>query len=173
MNSTIDYFSLFGMPVSFDLDLTLLGAQYRKIQAEVHPDRFVNATPAERLQSMQFATIANEAYQTLKNPTSRARYLLKQQGVATLDDSNTAMPSDFLMLQMEWREALEEAVSNRNVAAIESLLVTIRKTKIELQSGLGKQIETAPAQAALSVRKLSFIDKISTDIEQQLDTLLQ
>lgn len=160
------------MPVSFDLDLALLGAQYRKIQAEVHPDRFVNATLAERLQSMQFATLANEAYQTLKSPTSRARYLLQQQGVATLDDRNTAMPADFLMMQMEWREALEDAVSNRNAAALESLLATIRKTTIELQSRLGALIESAPTQAALSVRKLSFIDKISADIEQQLDTLL-
>lgn len=84
-----NYFTLFQLPQQFELDITVLDAQYRKLQAEVHPDKFVNASPAERMQSMQMATQVNEAYQVLKQPTSRARYLLQLQGIATDEENNT------------------------------------------------------------------------------------
>jgi molecular chaperone HscB len=92
-----NHFALLGLPVQFEIDMDVLQSNYRKIQSEVHPDKFVTASPAERLQSMQSATLANEAFQTLKHPTSRARYLLQLQGIETLEDSNTAMPADFLV----------------------------------------------------------------------------
>jgi len=103
------HFALFGLPARYAIDPEQLSRNYRQLQSEVHPDRFAAATPAERMRSMQWATHINEAYQTLKSPVARARYLLHLQGVDTQEDTNTAMPMDFLMQQMEWREAIEEA----------------------------------------------------------------
>ena len=109
MDFRADHFSLFGLNRAFRLDLSDLDSRYRDIQAQVHPDRFVNAGDAERRLSMQWATHANEAYQTLKKPLERAKYLLHLAGHDIQAESNTAMPADFLIEQMEWREAVMEA----------------------------------------------------------------
>ncbi|MDX9951475.1 MAG: Fe-S protein assembly co-chaperone HscB [Methylophilaceae bacterium] len=172
-HTTHNHFQLFDLPVQFDLDLDQLNQRYRKVQSEVHPDRFAAASAAERLKSMQLATLTNEAYQTLKQPTARARYLLQLQGIDTQEESNTAMPTDFLMLQMEWREALEEAVDNSDIAALDKLLLEMRKTARQLEQTLQQQLdhERALQQAAGTVRKLSFIDKAQADVEQAIARL--
>jgi molecular chaperone HscB len=164
---TQNYFSLFHLPENFSVDLVALDANYRKLQAEVHPDKFVTATPAERLKSMQTATLANEAYQTLKNPTARARYMLESQGFAVLEESNTAMPADFLMLQMEWREAIEDAKFAKDISALDAQLATMQTMAKSLQEKLSASLSnknTFP-EAAQIVRKLSFIDKVSSDVK--------
>lgn len=172
-HTTHNHFQLFDLPVQFDLDLDQLNQRYRKVQSAVHPDRFAAASAAERLKSMQLATLANEAYQTLKQPTARARYLLQLQGIDTQEESNTAMPTDFLMLQMEWREALEEAVDNSDIAALDKLLLEMRKTARQLEQTLQQQLDhdRALEQAAGTVRKLSFIDKAQADVEQAIARL--
>ena len=166
-----DFFSLFQLPAQFDIDLSVLDANYRKLQAEVHPDKFVNATPAERMQSMQMATLANEAYQTLRQPTDRARYLLQLQGVATDEEHNTSMPADFLMTQMEWREAMDDAKADKDIAALDRLLNEMRTQGKQLQLQMAQALARDPAAAALLVRKLRFIDKVSEDVNQLIAQL--
>ena len=166
-----NYFALFQLPQQFELDTAQLDSQYRKLQAEVHPDKFVNASPAERMQSMQMATLANEAYQTLKHPTSRARYLLQLQGIATDEENNTAMPADFLMAHMEWREAMDDARFSKDIPALDALLKDMRTQAKALQVQVADEIESAPTQAALTVRKLRFIDKVSEDVNQLIAQL--
>jgi molecular chaperone HscB len=167
-----NYFALFHLPQAFEVDLSLLDQQYRKIQSEIHPDRYTNASSNELMRSMQLATYANEAYRSLKDSTARARYLLQLEGVETLEESNTAMPTDFLMLQMEWREAIDDALQNKNISALDDLLITIK----EISKSLSQQLSQAFKQkdyvtAAESVRKLSFIDKITGDIHRNIETL--
>src|SRR5258708_21445700 len=95
-----DHFELLGLPVRFAVDAALLERGYRGLQSQVHPDRFATATEAERRVAMQWATRANEAYRTLRDPLERARYLLHLRGYDTEEESNTAMPADFLLPQM-------------------------------------------------------------------------
>lgn len=166
-----NYFALFQLPEQFEIDLGLLDVNYRKLQGEVHPDKFVNASPAERMQSMQLATLANEAYQTLKQPTDRARYLLQLQGIETGEEVNTAMPADFLMAQMEWREAMDEAKAGKDIAALDRLLADMRAQAKVLQQQLPASIRNHPTEAALTVRKLRFIDKVSEDVNQLIAQL--
>lgn len=166
-----NHFALLGLPVQFEIDTDTLQSNYRKIQSEVHPDKFVTASPAERLQSMQSATLANEAFQTLKHPTSRARYLLQLQGIETLEDSNTAMPADFLMMQMEWREAIEDAQLAKDITALEHLLSTMKNEAKAMQTVLADVIVNDPNTAAQIVRKLSFIDKVSADVQHIISRL--
>jgi molecular chaperone HscB len=166
-----NHFALLGLPVQFEIDMDVLQSNYRKIQSEVHPDKFVTASPAERLQSMQSATLANEAFQTLKHPTSRARYLLQLQGIETLEDSNTAMPADFLMMQMEWREAMEDAQLSKDIPALEHLFGTMKSEAKAMQADLVDIIVSDPNTAAQIVRKLSFIDKVSADVQQIISRL--
>jgi molecular chaperone HscB len=167
-----NYFELLGLPTQFEVDLALLDKHYRQLQSEVHPDRFVTASANDRMHSMQVATQANEAYQTLKNSTARARYLLQLKDIETLEESNTAMPADFLMLQMEWREAIDDAINAKEISALDALLAEIRQMAKSLTQDLSNQFnDQAYDRASESVRKLSFIDKITTDIHRAIEQL--
>lgn len=165
-----NHFELFSLPVQFAINLDMLDQNYRRLQSEVHPDRFAAAPAADRLRSIQLAAQANEAYRTLKDPTARARYLLQINGIDSHHENNTAMPAEFLMLQMEWRELIEEASADHDIPALEKLLkktqLEARNLQEELRTSLDedKQLE----QAAEAVRKLSFIDKVRGDIEQTI-----
>ncbi len=167
------YFELFGLTPQFNLDLAKLETNYRSIQSASHPDRFVTASPAEKLRSMQTATLANEAYQALKNPASRAQYLLALQGVDAIAETNTAMPADFLMQQMEWREAIDDAKQARNIDALDALLMEMQLEARVLQADLTDLIDEKNnlALATDATRKLIFIDKVCADIRKIIEQL--
>lgn len=168
----MNYFELFKLPQTFGLDVATLESNYRKIQSESHPDRFVTASSAEKLASMRTATTANEAYQTLKSPGLRAAYLLSLQGVVAIDEKNNQMPADFLMQQMEWREAIEDAENAHNVSALESLLTEIDSAGKNLQENLKSQfINSQLDEATESTRKLIFMDKVRADIHKSIEKL--
>src|SRR5437879_11229821 len=112
MNLNQNHFELFGLPARFAVAAAALEARYRELQREVHPDRFAAAPESERRASMQLATRVNEAYQTLKSPLRRAVYILRLRGVDPQFETNTAMPSEFLMEQMSWRERIEGGSEN-------------------------------------------------------------
>lgn len=172
-NATQSYFELFGLQSAFNIDLATLENHYRKIQSESHPDRFVNATSAEKLKSMQMATLANEAYQTLKKPASRAKYLLGLQGIEAISETNTAMPADFLMQQMEWRETLEDAKAAKDIAAIDNLLNEIQQETKSLNITLVALIDEKQdyGSATDATRKLIFIDKVCADINKVIEQI--
>ncbi len=165
MDFAQDHFALFGLPVAFDLDAERLERAYRDIQAQIHPDRFAHAGEAEQRLSMQWATRVNEAYQTLRKPFERARYLLQLHGVDALDPMDTSMPADFLMRQMEWREALADA--GGDAGALTRLEDELRAHAAELRVELGLQIDQRRdwAAAAATLRKLRFMDKLLEEIE--------
>ena len=104
-----DFFALFGLEPVFAINMERLEQAYLDIQGRVHPDRFAHLPDLEKRLSMQWATHANEAFRTLKSPLARGHYLLEMRGVDPAFDTNTAMSAEFLMEQMEWREALGEA----------------------------------------------------------------
>lgn len=168
-----NHFELFGLQVGFAINLAMLDQNYRKLQSEVHPDRFAAASSAERVHSMQWATHVNEAYQTLKSPVTRARYLLQLHGIETLEETNTAMPAAFLMQQMEWREAIEDAINARNSDALDQLLRELRHAATALESELHESIDQQQdyAKAAEAVRKLRFLAKVRDEIEQAIESL--
>ena len=104
-----NYFELFQLPVSFDVDTDDLANRHRSIIARVHPDQFANKSAMEQRVALQWATFANEAFDTLKSPIARAQYLLKLNAPKLAqEDARVNLPHEFLMQQMQWREALEE-----------------------------------------------------------------
>ncbi len=168
-----DFFRLFNLPSRFQIDSTALEQGYLALQARVHPDKFAHLPESERRMAMQWATRANEGYQTLRSPLNRARYLLSLHGVDTQEDSNTAMPIDFLMQQMEWREALDETRQTKDIAALEELEQRVQHEARFLQQQLAIDIDDAHDYAAASgiVRKLKFLEKLAEEIGSAFDEL--
>jgi molecular chaperone HscB len=169
-----NHFELFQLPAAFTIDMGALDAAYRDVQGKVHPDRFVNATDAEKRVAMQWATRANEAYQTLKNPQKRAQYLCEQHGVDLKTESNTAMPMDFLMQQMEWREALGDAKAGKDMAALEALDGQVRAERKARMASIGQQLDGGDFEhAAQGVRALMFLEKFGEELQYAFDALEQ
>src|SRR3954471_5688260 len=127
-----NHFELLGLKPSYALDSSELESRYRELQGHVHPDRFAASPEAERRVAMQWAVQANEAYRTLRDPVGRARYLLSLKGFDTGEESNTAMPPDFLMQQMEWRESVAEAREARDGARLKALHAEIGGEREEM-----------------------------------------
>lgn len=175
MTFDASFFELFGLPERFALDSEALDRAYRALQGRVHPDRFADAGDAEKRVSMQWATQANEAYRTLKRPLTRAQYLLQRRGHALDAESNTAMPADFLIEQMEWREAVQEAREGRDHHELERLHQRLTQTLDERYSTLAALFDDghpgAAAEAAESVRKLMFLEKLVQEIDDALADL--
>jgi molecular chaperone HscB len=167
-----NHFELFDLPAKFDIDTTALDTAYRDVQGRVHPDRFVNAGDTEKRVAMQWATRANEAYQTLKNPLKRARYLVELHGVDLQTESNTSMPMDFLMQQMEWREALGDARAAKDAKALDDIDVQLKHERKARLAKIGRELDAAQyEQAAQDIRALMFIDKFGDEVHYAFEAL--
>jgi molecular chaperone HscB len=168
MNIDADYFTLLGLPRAFTLDRAALDAAWKGLQAQVHPDRFAAEGAAAQRVAMQWAVRVNEAHQRLKDPLKRAAYLCELAGAPVQSESNTAMPGDFLMQQMSWREALEDA---RDAAAVERLsgeVMAQRKARLARVTQL-LDVDKQAVLAAQEVRALMFIDRLLTEIDAKLE----
>ena len=168
-----DYFQMLGLAQSYRIDTAQLDRQYRALQAQVHPDKSAHLPDAEQRMAMQHATQVNEAYQTLRNPLRRARYLLSLHGVDTQEDNNTVMPPDFLMAQMERREAVAEARQAKDTAALDKLEAHMKRETRELEARLAVKIDAEKDYAAAAglARKLRFMEKLAEEIHAAYDAI--
>lgn len=172
-----NYFQLFGLPEQFGVAQDVLAERYRALQQTVHPDRFAAASDSERRQSMQQATRINEAYQVLKDPLSRARYLLELRGVAWDDERDTVVDPEFLMEQMERRETLAEVRGTGDPLAevgqlLDQVNADIEQISRDLAHVLAEGHEQSLPGALTSVRRLQFLYKFRHEAEE-LETQLE
>jgi molecular chaperone HscB len=167
-----NHFELFHLPQQFAVDLKALDQAYRDVQNQVHPDKFARSPDAEKRVAMQWATRANEAYQTLRSPMRRATYLCELHGVDLETESNTSMAPAFLMQQMEWREALDDARAAKDVNALAALdreLADTRRTQLDQ---IGAALDGQDFhQAALGVRQLMFLEKFGDEVAAAFDRM--
>lgn len=168
-----NHFELLGMAPAYQIDLTRLEQAYRDIQSQVHPDKFAHLNDVERRLSMQWSTQVNEAYQTLRQPLDRARYLLHLNGFELHEETNTAMSPAFLMQQMEWREAIGEARAARDIAELEHLSGKLRADVLAQQRQLADLLDSDGnfEKAAGVVRELKFMEKLREEINYALEAL--
>ncbi len=164
-------FQIFGVPEQFEQSLPELDAKWKALQREAHPDKFAaQGATAQRL-AMQWSVRINEAYQRLKDPLKRAAYLCELRGAPINAENNTAMPAAFLMQQIEWREAADDATSD---GQIETLLAEVSESKQSLLSQCGHALDEANAsqatydKASSLVRSLMFIEKFESELEDRL-----
>lgn len=163
-------FKLFGLPVRYALDRAELDERWKQLQRQVHPDRFAAQGAAAQRVAMQWSVRINEAYQRLKDPLKRAAYWCELQGVPVNAENNTAMPASFLMRQMEWREALDEA---DGADALDALLAEARDARQQALTTLTQLIdeEANPTAAVQQVRALMFVERFTDEVHQRLERL--
>ncbi|QCI71749.1 MULTISPECIES: co-chaperone HscB [Vibrio] len=170
----MNHFELFGLPLQFQLDGSLLSSQFRDLQRQFHPDKFATASERDRLLAVQKAAQINDAYQVLKNPVSRAEYLLVQHGEDIRGEQQTMQDPLFLMEQMELREELEDiADSSDPEDALFAFEGKVSKMYKQQLSAIQQELDSeAWLEAADRVRKLKFIAKLKNEIELVEDRLI-
>ena len=165
---SINFFTLLQLPEAFVIDLETLHQNYQSIQKNIHPDRFATFDDEAKLESIKKTAQVNDAYQTLKSPIRRAEYLLQLKGINIHDEKYTAVPQDFLMQQMEWREELETHKLDK--VALEKLAQNIQKNKNDMMNQLPSFFDDKNHlnDAIRVTRELNFIEKIEQHINDAL-----
>ncbi|MEO8545931.1 MAG: Fe-S protein assembly co-chaperone HscB [Burkholderiaceae bacterium] len=161
-------FELFAVPVRFSQDVAALDARWKELQREAHPDRFAAQGAAAQREAMQWSVRINEAYQRLKHPLKRAAYLCELAGAPVNAENNTAMPAGFLVEQMQWREALDDATSEHDIEQLLQQVAQVRQSALQRCEELLDVLHDA-VQAVGQVRSLMFIERFSSDVEDKLD----
>jgi molecular chaperone HscB len=164
------HFELFGLEPVFDLPQAELDDRFRRYQAAVHPDRHAGGSDTQRRLALQFAANGNEAYRILSDATSRGAYLCELHGAPIDAERNTAMPADFLMQQMAWREAIDEVRGLDGDVAASGLGARLGAERDLTLARLKDLIdgERDFPQAAMQVRRLMFYDKLQSELRQVL-----
>jgi molecular chaperone HscB len=172
LSASDDYFRFFGLDQQFQIDLPALDRAYLAVQREVHPDRHARGSDSEKRIAMQMAILSNTALQTLKNPITRGLYLCKLHGVDARLETNTAMPTAFLMKQMDWRESLDEYAED--LSSLEVLVEEVNQSKQETLTEVTQAIDGAKnyERAAELLRGLLFIDKFAIELDDAISALL-
>jgi molecular chaperone HscB len=165
-------FELFDVPVQFAQDSTVLDARWKELQREAHPDKFAARGAAAQRLAMQWSVRINEAYQRLKNPLKRAIYLCELHGAPIEAESNTAMPADFLVQQMQWREALDDADGLEDIEEIAAQATSSKREQLSKIEQLLDGARDFPA-AARQVRGLMFIERFAGEVDARIDALGQ
>lgn len=171
MNLQSDDFELFGLPRQFKQERAAIDANWKALQRQAHPDRFADQGAAAQRLAMQWSVRINEAYQRLKNPLQRAAYLCELSGAPVGAEDNTAMPAAFLMQQMEWREALDEA---SDAADFDGLEADVAQLQNQLLAECEQLLDSGQPQLAVQkVRALMFVARFAQGIERRRDQLGQ
>ena len=162
----VDYFAMFGLQPSFELDTQALAATYRELAKDMHPDRFTNASAAQQRQAVEQAAQLNDAFQTLKLPTQRALYLLRQQ--ADLPEETTIEDGEFLFQQMEWREQLETLQEQADIDALAPFVRELKQARNEIDTAFSSCLNDPQQRenAERLARRMQFLDKMFYEVRQ-------
>ncbi|WP_283121289.1 Fe-S protein assembly co-chaperone HscB [Neisseria subflava] len=159
------YFNLFQLEPSFNIDTEALEQTYRALAARFHPDKFASASAFEQKQAVMMSSTINDAYRTLKSPIDRAAYLLKSQNIDADAPEHTSFSPEFLMQQMEWRETLMDAQIEQNHDAIRALDQEIQEVQSSLFQDLQQAFEQQDYESAAQwVRHGRFLNKLRKEI---------
>lgn len=163
-------FELFGLAPRYAQERAALDARWKDLQRQVHPDKFADQGAAAQRVAMQWSVRINEAYQRLRDPLKRAAYLCELHDAPVNAENNTAMPASFLMQQMQWREALEDAQGAQELENIrQECADTKRETLQDIEHLLDDLRDYAGAVA--QVRALMFIERFMADVDARLDQI--
>jgi molecular chaperone HscB len=163
-------FELFGLATQFAQDRGAIDARWKELQREAHPDKFAAQGASAQRVAMQWSVRINEAYQRLKDPLKRAAYLCELNAAPINAENNTAMPTEFLMQQMAWREALDDADSAVELDALGAQVATARFDALQKCAQL-LDVQRDYARAVQQVRALMFIERFASDVETRLDRM--
>ncbi len=169
----MNYFTLFDLPESFDIDTAVLADKFQALQRQYHPDKFATSPEAERLKALQHAATINQGYQALRQPLSRAEYLLSLHGFDINNEQHTVRDTAFLMEQLELREELEGIEQQKNSDALVAYFGRLNDMEQQRSQQMRQLfVQQQWPEAADTVRKLRFLFRLRVEAEKLEEKLL-
>ena len=169
------YFDLFAIPVRYELERATIQGRYLELQRIVHPDRFADFGERGQRLAMQYAAFVNQAFDTLCSPLKRALYLLELSGHPVDLEKNTVVDGSFLMEQIALREQLSLVHDSTEPEAVaEALRTHAQQLMDRLQADFSRfwgSGEDSYTQAADCARKMHFVDRLLTEVEQTIEDI--
>jgi molecular chaperone HscB len=169
-----DPFEQFDLPVTFELDRDQLDARFRRLQAELHPDRFVRQGDQARRMAAALAADVNEAYAVLGDDYRRAIHLLERTGVTFDPERDTTQNIEFIEAQIEWRERLDEAGSSRDAAALNVVGADLEDARARARAEVSRALadpDAPSADAKDRVLELRFFDRLLEELKRTRQNL--
>ncbi|MBW4015313.1 Fe-S protein assembly co-chaperone HscB [Moraxella osloensis] len=196
----VNYFELMNVPQHYQIDIAKLQQTLRQLQSKFHPDNNLDGSVAEQnlslsanadgflresiaklsaLKPEQASAIINEAYNTLKNPDSRASHLLALKGISQ-SINQPIRDLDFLDDAMSFRIDLDDADSQSITLLSKKLSEWLDNYQLAFDEIYQKIDNSAEANAdALTkqaidiIQKLQFLVKLQADVAKTTDELAQ
>jgi molecular chaperone HscB len=169
----MDYFTLFGLPAQYTVDIPALTVRFQDLQRQYHPDKFASVTQSEQLAAVSQSATINQAWQTLRNPLTRAEYLLSLHGFDLASEQHTVRDTAFLMEQLELREELDEIDQAKDETRLARFIKRVKEMFDTRHQQMVEQLNNETWDvAADTVRKLRFLDKLRSSAEQLEEKLL-
>jgi len=166
-----NYFEILKCPVHFDVDMNYLEKNYWSLQKQLHPDKYSTKQKIEQELSAQNSSHVNHAYQILKDPVERVKYLLSLYGVTALEEDGQSRDVEpaFLVEVMETREALEDA------STLEEARMILEENCFKIECCL-KNIKALfdakeLAKIAQEAIRLQYFTRINDEANKRLDKL--
>ena len=163
-----DYFELFSLPARYGVDLQDLERRYKLLMGEIHPDRFQGDSERAKRLAVQYSGLVNEAYDTLRDPLKRGSYMVGKHGFDPFDELNTEMPGDFLMSQLELREAIDEA--GDDTAKLKERRDEVAEQLARYREQVGRLLDDSGqwAEASQKLREMSYFTKALAQLERKI-----
>src|SRR5436190_1722237 len=142
-----DYFSLFGLPRKLWIEMPTLEKKFLELSWKLHPDKFVNASPADQELSLKGSSELNDAYRVLRDPVARIEYLLELEGMRKEGEHKQQAPPELLEEVFELNESLDELreakASGGDLAALKARLESAEKNFQQKLDEVDEQLQAA------------------------------
>ncbi len=125
-----NYFELFGLTVSTQVDLKDLDEKFTLLQKQFHPDKFSNSSDIEKRIALQISSYLNDGYITLREFVTRVEYILKIKEFNT-DENKTLFDEEFLEEQIELNECIDKLKTDQGKNHKASVLTLDLNSKME------------------------------------------
>jgi molecular chaperone HscB len=173
----MDYFELYGIPVTFNPDPSLIKQKFYELSKEFHPDYYINEGPEKQEEVLELSTLNNRAYQVLSDPQKRLHYILDLKGLIK-EGENYVLPQTFLMQMMEVNEALMELEFEPDPSKLLQVKLQVDEIEKELFDELyaltafyDNLVPEAQASALISIKDIYYRNKYLLRIRQSLERI--
>jgi molecular chaperone HscB len=148
------YYEFLDLPRKLALDPKELERRFYALSRQYHPDMHARKSPPERLEAEENTALLNNAYRALRDPITRAEYLLKLEGFDIGEHGSKDVPPELLEEVFELNMALEEADAPQIDAARERFEGMRGELDREMQQKFEEWDRTGSSDTLAAIRGL-------------------
>jgi molecular chaperone HscB len=175
----VNYFELYNLPQSFELDTALVRKKFYELSKRFHPDFYVNESQEKQDEILELSTLNNKAYQVLSDPLKRIEYILSIHNMLA-DGDKHVLPQSFLMDMMDVNEALMEMEFDPDelkLAELKEQIDGMEKSLFEELKQYTDEFDTSNGNEAestlLKIRDIWYREKYLMRIRESLNKFSQ